>query len=505
MLGVPNKQPLSAKTTNAPVDVNYGNTFTYTKPKDITQNYLGNVEVNPRVSFNYDINGDQTAVLRGGTGLFTGRVPFAWFGYAFYNNGNTYGAYDKKPSATAPITPGTNPVQAPANGGLGYVNQQVPAVNTSATGPTQVDLIDNHFKMPQVWRTNLAYDYTTADKWKFTVEGIYTKTLYDLKFQQVNTTDQVTYYPYDVNKQQPIFINKGINSSFTNAYLLSNTKEGYRYSATAQIAKIFPFGLTANIAYTYGHSRDITNGIRNSMESNWQLNQALNPNSPQLANSNFDIRHRIVSTINYNVAWGATKSLVSNFAFYFSAQSGNPYSYGFYPSSIDGTGQQVSLAYIPKTGETVNFFSDVVGGATAAQQAAAFDAFINKDKYLSSRRGEFTQRNGAFTPWNNNLDFRFSQDFKFGNGKHKQVITFTYDIVNLTNLLSKNWGQYYFSPNTFNSTSSIGLAAKSGGTPAFTAASTTYPKYTFTDPGVPYSVDLFASRWQMQFGLRYAF
>ncbi|TSD66001.1 TonB-dependent receptor [Inquilinus sp. KBS0705] len=499
--GVPNKQPLSSKTTGAPVDPNYGTTFTYTKPADIKNNYLNNVEINPRVSFNYDINGDQTSVLRGGSGLFTGRVPFAWFGYAFYNNGNTYGAYDHK-SASSPFTPGTNPVQAPNNGGLNFVNQQG-GVNTSASGPTQVDLIDNNFKMPQVWRTNLAYDHTTADKWKFTVEGIYTKVIHDLKFQQVNTTDQVSYYTYDTQKQQPIFVNKGINPSYTNAYLLSNTNQGYRYSLTAQVAKLFPFGLNTSVAYTYGHSKDITNGIRNSMESNWQLNQALNPNSPVLANSNFDIRHRIVSNINYMINWDKSNNYTANFTFFLSAQSGNPFTYGFLPSSIDGTGQQVSLAYIPKTGETVNFFSDIAGGATAAQQAATFDAFINNNKYLSSRRGKYTERNGAFTPWNNNLDFRFAQDFKFGSGKRKQVITFTYDIVNLTNLLNKKWGQYYFSANTFNSTSSVGL--KPATTPAFGDIATSYPKYTFVDPGVPYSVDLFASRWQMQFGLRYAF
>jgi hypothetical protein len=159
-----------------------------------------------------------------------------------------------------------------------------------------------------------------------------------------------------------------------------------------------------------------------------------------LANSNFDIRNRIVSTVNYMFNWGGNQNLTANFTFFLSAQSGNPYSYGFLPSAIDGTGQQVSLAYIPKTGETVNFFSDVAGGQTAVQQAAAFDAFIDKDKYLSTRRGQFTQRNAAFTPWNNNLDFRFSQDFKFGSGKRKQVITFTYDIVNLTNLLEQKLG-----------------------------------------------------------------
>lgn len=497
--GVPNKQPLSDKTTNAPVDPNYGNTFTYTKPRDIKQNYLSNIEINPRVAFNYDINGDQSVILRGGSGFFTGRVPFAWFGYAFYNNGATYGAYDSR----AAQKPGTNPVQVAPNGGLNYVNQQ--GFNTSPAGATQVDMIDNNFKMPQVWRSSLALDYSTDNQWKFTVEGIYTKVIHDLKFQQVNTKDSVTYYNYDTQHQQPIFVNQKINNSYTNAYLLSNTSQGYRYSLTAQIGKVFQFSdqgaLNANVAYTYGHSKDVTNGIRNSMESNWQLNQALNPNNPGLANSNFDIRHRIVSNVNFRQDWDAAKNYTANFSFFFSAQSGNPYTYGFYPNAIDGTGQQVSLAYIPKRGETVNFFSDVVGGATAVQQAAAFDAFIDKSKYLSSRRGDFTQRNGAFTPWNNQLDFRFTQDFKFG-GKHKQMITFTYDIINLTNLLNKKWGQYYFSANTFNSTSSIGLTPKT--TPAFGAASTTYPKYTFADPGVPYSVDLFASRWQMQFGIRYS-
>jgi hypothetical protein len=492
---IPNKQPLSTKTSNAPVDLNYGNTFTYTKPRDIKQNYLGNVEFNPRVSFNYDVNGDQSVILRGGSGFFTGRIPFAWIGYAFYNNGNTYGAYDSK---TPPA--GVTVVRAPANGGAAYVADRGVNIN-DATGKTQVDLIDNNFKMPQVWRSSLALDYTTPDQWKFSLEGIYTKVIHDLKFQQINTKDSVTYYPYDTQHQQPIFVNKGINPSYTNGYLLSNTNQGYRYSLTAQVGKNFPFGLSTNVAYTYGHSKDVTNGIRNSMESNWQLNQALNPNNPGLANSNFDIRHRIVTTVNLRHDWDADKKYTANFSFFFSAQSGNPYTYGFYPASIDGTGQQLSLAYIPKAGETVNFFSDVVGGATAVDQAALFDAFIDKNAYLKSRRGQFTERNAAFTPWNNDLDFSFTQDFKFGTGKHKQMITFTYNIVNLTNLLNKSWGQYYFSPNTFNSTANIGLSAKT--TPTFANAPGTYPKYKFADPGLPYSVDLFSSRWQMQVGIRY--
>lgn len=513
---VPDKQPLSTKTTNAPVDPYYGTTYTYTKPRDIRQSYLNNIEVNPRLSFNYDVNGDQSLVLRGGSGTFTGRIPFAWFGYAFYNNGVTYGAFDRNNIGTTnTITPGTNPIQAPVNGGLNFVNQQVPAPNTSSTGPTQVDLIDNHFKMPQVWRSSLALDVKTQNQWKFTLEGIYTKVIHDLKFQQVNIVDNVVYYPYDTQHQQPIFVSaptpanpavrsQAINPLYTNAYELSNTNQGFRYSLTGQIEKSFPFGFTANAAYTYGKSKDVTNGIRNSMESNWQLNQALNPNNPQAAFSNFDIRHRIVSTLNYRLV-SASKAFASNFSIFFSAASGTPYTFGFYNTAINGTGQQVNLAYIPNAGETIKFFSVTPATPTATQQAQAnaFDAFVDADNYLKTRRGQFTERNAARTPWNTQADFRFSQDFNFGPEKHRQTITFSYDIVNLTALLNKAWGHYYFSPNTFNSTSSIGLSRAV--TPNFANAPTTYPTYTFRDPGVPYAVDPFLSRWQMQLGLRYSF
>jgi hypothetical protein len=120
--------------------------------------------------------------------------------------------------------------------------------------------------MPQAWRSSLALEHTTASQWKFSIEGIYTKVIYDLKFQQVNLLDNPTYMVYDVNKQQPIFPGTGtVNAKYTSSYLLSNTKDGYRYSLTGQVNKTFRFGLNVMAAYTYGQSKDITNGIRNSM------------------------------------------------------------------------------------------------------------------------------------------------------------------------------------------------------------------------------------------------
>jgi len=504
---MPNKQPLSTKTTEAPVDPNYGTSFVYTRPNQIRNDFLGQIQISPRLGFNYDLRGDQSLVLRGGTGVFTGRIPFAWLGYAYYNNGESYGAFDKRYSYSGEDisvpSPGSDPIRDAlgGNGEAGFVQKQGVNVN-DASGPTQVDLIDNNFKMPQAWRSSLALDYKTPTQWRFSLEAIYTKVIHDLQFKYINLKDNPIYLPYDIHQEQPIYqsVNgsKAINPLYTNAYLLTNTNKGHRYSLTAQVGKSFPFGLDFSAAYTYGKSKDITNGIRNSMESNWQLNQALNPNDPDLAYSNFDIRHRVVSTVNYRTDWNGSGKFISNFSLFFNAQSGLPYSLGFVNSTINGTAQTVSLAYIPKVGETANFFPSTSEGAA---QATAFDAYINGNSYLKNRRGMFTERNGARTPWNYQADFRFSQDFNIlREGKRTHTITFTYDIINLTNLLKKNWGIQYFSPNTFNSTSSVGLKQETGGT------SDTYPVYSFNPDNVTsYSKDFFASRWQMQFGLRYSF
>ncbi|PVH24608.1 TonB-dependent receptor [Sphingobacterium corticibacter] len=509
MAQMPSKPILSEKTTDSPIDPQYGTTFTYTQPSAIRNDFLGQIQVSPRLGFNYDVFGTNQLIMRGGSGIFTGRIPFAWLGYAYYNNGDSFGAFDRRYTYTGDNpsmpAPGSDPISdsMTGEGAAGFVRKQGVDPN-NALSATQVDLIDNNFKMPQAWRSHLAFDYLTEDRWKFTLEGIYTKVISDLKFQFINLKDNPIYMPYDTDRQQPIYRaldgSQAINPAYTSAYLLSNTNKGYRYSITGQVAKSFPMGFDLMAAYTYGQSKDITNGIRNSMESNWQMNQALNPNDPQLAYSNFDIRHRIVNTMNYRTEWMSSGKWISNFSLFFNAQSGLPYTLGFVNRTTNGTGQNVGLAYIPLLEETAMFFAATDAGRA---QAAAFDAYIDSDSYLRGRRGKFTERNGARTPWNYQADFRFSQDYHIiREGKRTQTITFTYDIINLTNLLSKNWGIQYFAPNTFNSTSSIGLTPVEGQAGSATA----YPQYTFSEGNVTnYSRDFFASRWQMQFGLRYSF
>ncbi|SMC90015.1 TonB-dependent receptor [Pedobacter nyackensis] len=487
---------LSDKTRRALADPFFGNTYDYTPLSRITNKYLNKVQLSPRVGFRYDWNGDQSLILRGGAGLFTGRIPMAWLAYAFYNNGNSYGGFDQK-ADQKPFVPGSNPLKGGPNGIADFIQANGSITNNPNSGKTQIDLIDNGFVMPQVLRTSLGLDYTSASQWKLGVDAIYTKNIKDVLFQQLNVQDNPTYYGYDKGHQQPVYSGT-VDQRFSNTYLLSNTSKGYRYSLTASIGKNIADQLQASVSYTYGQSKDLSNGVRNSMESNWQLNQSLVPNNPVLANSNFDIRNRIVSTISYNKLW--SKAGKTNVSLFVSAQSGSPFTYGVVNNSVQGLPQQVSLAYIPNTDEAIRYFQNNTAG-TAEQQAEAFNSFIDGDKYLSSRRGQFTERNEGRTPWNVQADLHVSHDL-FVKSDRKQFITLTADVMNLTNLINKSWGIQYFSPNTFNSTSSVGL------TPVLfppSQNSVEYPLYQFKSPGKPYSIDYYGSRTQVQLGLRYTF
>ncbi|SUJ87560.1 Uncharacterised protein [Sphingobacterium multivorum] len=496
LAALPTMPTRSDKVNDMWSDPTFGKTYTYTPPNRLRNEFLNRIQLSPRIGFRWEAMDDKQLTVRGGAGLFTGRIPFAWLAYAYYNTGNSYGAFDQK-ADQKPFAPGSDPIKPSPNGIGEFIAQNGAVINDPSTGKTQVDLVDNNFVLPQVLRSSLGIDYK-VESWKFTVEGIYTKNIKDVLFQQLNNKDNPLWYGYDVNKQQPVYSGT-VDNRFSNVYLLSNTNQGYRYSITGTIGKTIKEKMNATLSYTYGESKDLSNGVRNSMESNWQLNQSLIPNNPKLAYSNFDIRHRIVSSINYEQIWRNAGR--TNFTLYISAQSGSPFTYGIVNNSIQGLPQQVSLVYIPRQTETIHYFKDLANGLSAQQQADAFNRFIDGNDYLSSRRGDFTERNMGRTPWNVQADLRIAHDLFLQKSK-KRFITFSVDVMNLTNLISKKWGIQYFSPNTFNSTSSVGLTP-SLFPPRQNADS--WPVFTFSDPGQPYSIDYFNSRAQIQCGVRYTF
>lgn len=497
---VPHGPEISSTLHNTPDYVSPNPTYTHTSFSEFNNKLFSQPRISPRLGFNWELMDDKKIVVRGGTGVFTGRIPFAWLGYAYYNNGINFGSFDFKNTSAKQVSLPTDPSQLPALG-----------ASLGQKSKTEVDLIDNKFKMPQVWRTNLAFDFKLPSGYKLTLEGIYSQVINDVKFELISLKDSTLYYPSGPT-QTPIYLKggatgAGVNNAFSNVYLLTNTHQGYRYSLTAQIHKKYNFGVDFMAAYTYGTAKDISNGIRNSMESNWQLNQAINPNNPGLAYSNFDIRHRIITSATYTHHWNKTQE--SFVSLVFTGQSGNPFTY-VYLKDISNAGQQVSLAYIPKDEADAHLVAN--GSVSAHDQWVAMDEYLKNNKYLNSRRGKYTERNGARTPWNNRLDIRLAHNINFFTGgktvapgipvtkvkKHTMQITF--DIINFTHLLNPNWGNVYFVPNTLNSSVSAGL------TPTGKTDSNGNPTFNFSTPTTsPWSKDQLNSRWQGQLGVRYLF
>ncbi|MGI8634701.1 MAG: TonB-dependent receptor, partial [Segetibacter sp.] len=349
-----------------------GPTYTNTPFNQLSNKWLGKPALSPRLGFNYDVKGDQSIVLRGGVGVFVGRMPFAWLGYAETLSGGVYNNIDFRP--TGSNTVGGNVVVPLAINPLALKDTVNAHALSSANAATtrEIDVIDNNFKLPRVIRANIAADFKFGKGYKLTLDALYTKTLYDVKFQQINIKDQVEFYTSGP-AQSPVYTGGKLNGQYSNVYSLTNTTEGYRYNLTAQLSKTtngikagrHSLNLNWSAAYTYGISKDLSNGIRNSFQSNFEVNPSVVPNNPQLSYSNFDLRHRIVGTLGTGFNWNTYNT--TSLTFFYSGQSGNPYT-AVYNSGGNpfGNSANANLPYIPTNQSDIRLVDK--GSYTAAQQ-----------------------------------------------------------------------------------------------------------------------------------------
>lgn len=502
-------------------------TYSNTPFNELNNKWLGTPTLSPRLGFNWDVKGNQSIVIRGGAGIFVGRMPFAWLGYAETLSGGYYNNIDFKPSASNTI--GGSTVIPVAINPL-YLKDTIDAhakPSANASNTREVDVVDNKFKLPRILRTSIAADFRFGNGYKLTGDVLYTKTLYDVQFQQINIKDQAEYYQTGPTLS-PVYTGGKLNSQYSNVYLLTNTTQGYRYNLTAQLSKVtnkIPLGsgnylnMNWSVAYTYGVSKDLSNGIRNSFQSNFEVNPAIVPNSPQLSYSNFDLRHRIVATLGTSWVWSKTHT--TSLAFFYSGQSGSPYSVVYNSGGNPfGNAANANLPYIPKDINDIRLVDK--GSYTAAQQRIDLDNLITGDKYLNSRRGQYAERNGLRTPWNHELDLKLMHEFKLSSTNSNHSITVSLDIFNVLNLINNDWGHIYFVTNvnnyTVNMLNWVGYSVDGSGNPVAAANPTVpvgkpssgyVPTFTFNKPtglnGHYYTVDPLNSRWQGQLGLKYTF
>ena len=423
----------------------------------------------PRIGFNWDIHGDRSLQLRGGTGIFTGRIPFVWIGNNISNPG---------PNPNLPPGPGAEAVPTQDNSEL----QQSYYLNAMA----------DDFKWPQVWTTNLAFDHKLPGDVVGTIEAIYSKDINSVYVRNANLglpirtlADGRPFYGGAVAD-----VKQGLDAG---AYVIDNSDEGYNFNITAQLRKNFESGLSTSLAYSYLDAKNIMTTTEIAATLHQSNPVKGDPNKPGLSNSQFGQRHRIIGGATYKYEWN--EGFATTFGVFMEAAEGNQFTtsggnrYSFvYAGDVNGDGSGGNdLIYIPKDRNDINLEDP--------SQWYALNYFIQQDKYLSSHRGQIAERNAVVNPWYFNIDLRILQDFSVQAFGKNNTFQLSLDILNVTNLLRSSWGVRKVA--SAEATSPLQLTGfDADGEPIFKFGGATD---TFVDdPGL-------FSRWQMQLGLRYMF
>lgn len=449
--------------------------------------------VSPRVGFTYNLSQDNSWVLRGGSGIFTGRIPFIWLVNQSSDNNvlNTMitksgvDAKDRKfdPDRTKYV-PDPLPTKRDIVSGAYY----------SVTAPD--------FKMPQTWRNNLAIDKSFARDFVATLEAIYSKTINGVYHWNANLGpsrdstrgDQ----PWKYYKRYLTTV-KGL----TDVLVMDNTSKGYSLALTAQIQKRFSHNWQGSIAYTYNIAKDVSPNNGDRSQSSWtQNNIILNPNDPELSYSAYSVPHRVTAYFSYRLEY-ANKAMATTFGLFYSGSSQGRYHYK-YSGDVNGDGTGNDLLYVPTSRDgleqqfttltTRNPDGSVKGTYTPVQQADAFWTFVQNDKFLNDHKGKFVDRYSNLLPWTNQLNLRILQDFSVRAGGHRHTLQASVDVENFLNLLNNSWGNVYaLNYGSFAEQSILGVSSG---------------KFTFDPTGEPkiYKRNVgFGSTWGMQVGIRYIF
>ncbi|MGN7783027.1 TonB-dependent receptor [Niabella sp. 22666] len=477
----------------------------------------------PRIGFNWDVNGDASLQLRGGAGLFTGRIPFVWISNQFSNTGVATRSIDFN---AANIT--ANGVKFAFDPNAGQLGAFIPA--NPANAATVINVIDKDFKFPQVFRANLAVDKKLGAGFVATVEGIVTKNLNNAYFRNLNVSENGDTTMSIGNTTRPYWRKTSIDTRFNQVIKLENTNEGVSASVTAQVQKMYTKGWMGSIAYTYGFATSLNDLPSSVALSNFHGSATVNSlNQLELTRSNFDMGSRLNGFISKEFKYA--KNFATTLTLFYNGQSGQRISYLYAAVSnrsiTNADASATSLVYLPKTAEEANFvdlYTTVNNerkiSRKASEQWEDYEKFINDNKYFKENAGKVAKRNGDRAPWENHFDFRIAQDFIVKTYK-LQVF---FDVLNIGNLFNNSWGRAYgtgTNPDGFfplSTTIFTPVVSNPSATPttkegvAFTP--TVYkPAYTFnlnnfTDidgKRRPYNVNNFTSRWSGQIGVRFSF
>ncbi len=461
------------------------NQYAYANNLDATQGAMPKAKVmwSPRFGFRWFADDEHNTLIRGGLGLFTGRVPFVWLSNAFSNTGveitgTTINNAEDIPAVT------NNP------------NDLVDALSKGRKASPDIVTVNKKFKYPQVFRVNLALEQKLAYDWKLTIEGLYSKTYNQAYFKNLALKQSGSVYAVAGNEASaaPYY---SVDKSYYSIVDLQNTDKGYTYSMSFTAEKAFDFGLNLMASYTFGHSKSVYDGTSSVAYSNWKYNYAVDTNDPKLSYSSFDQPHRVLVSANYTTPRYWNGKMETNVALTYNGYSGQRYSLTMSDNTdYNGDGYRGnSLLYIPTESELSSMVFNETKNMTADEQRTAFNEWIMSDSYAKNHRGQYAERNSNLAKFEHQIDLHLAQTF-FYLKERGSKIQLTFDVLNFANMLNKKWGASYGNAYNVTPLNTAGVTTAADG--AKVAA------YTWNGYTEPTKANI-ASRWHAQIGFKVTF
>ncbi|MCL2413533.1 MAG: TonB-dependent receptor, partial [Bacteroidales bacterium] len=462
--------------------------------------------VSPRVGFNYDITGDRSIVARGGTGIFTGRIPFVWIvsqsgdagmlqSSIFFDEGKPF---NPDPNAWLPATPPT------------------PGVFV----PTTFTVMDPEFRMPSAWKTSMAVDFRLPLGLNASIEGIFNKDINAVAIHRYGMIDPVpmagpdnrmVYLPSPSRFIHRVNPNTGVLSPTATGGVqplfitnVPNSESGHYFSLTGRLEKRFWRGLSGMISYTRNWARSLNDGVGDQVGSAWGIVPTIHGgNSRELGFAGYVMPNNLMSALSYRIEYANHFSTTISL-FYSGGNSGRG-SYTFGNNIVNDAGAN-NLIWVPNDPSEITFVDRTVGGNvwTAQEQSDAFFRFIEQDRYLSSRRGQYAERGGVVLPWAHHFDIRVMQNFYLNAGGRRHTLQVSLDMMNVGNLLHSSWGnRWQMNQASILNVTNVNALGNGETTPTFqlnpVAGTNEMPTESFR------RVATQASTYWIQLGIRYIF
>lgn len=428
------------KTNNRIQAISY-----YPKSHDYAEQHIdtgkwptASVTVSPRVGFNWDILKNKSLILRGGTGLFSGRLPLVFFTNMPTNSGMVQ--YQAQLNATntdmSQFAGGLVTKDGKASTAALYdklISMGYPSTISPEEGtvPSSISAVDPKFKMPQVWKTSLALDYNFPTSFPFSIsaEGIFNKTVNAVTISDWSMMPVNGFARWNGADNRPVY-----PSTFrtgTKAFVLENTHEGYGYSANVTLNMRPIEGLSLMAAYTHTASKELTGMPGSAAESAFTyVPTSEGPNNIKLHNSQYVTPDRVVASVTHHDKCGNHFSLI-----YETWRGGYNYSY-MLANDMNGDGYSYDALYIPTDEQVANrefrFASD--------SDRDRFMDYVHNNSYLKNNQGKYAEAYSVYSPWVHRFDFSYKHDFKVKIGKSLNTLQLSVDLKNIANLFNSKWG-----------------------------------------------------------------